>query len=181
MLILGLLLVIVALALTVAAVYDGGEPARVEIFGYDVSTTVAGAFFVGMATTALLLFGVWLMQASFGRARRRKAERKEAKARQRESVSKLEEERAKLRAENERLAQKLEHERGSSGGTDDARSTTGTGLETTAADASANRSAQKTHGGSDAREPDGGDARAEATSSGATDIRQTEAPRHARE
>ena len=116
MLILGLLLVIIAVALTVGAVYDGGEPAVVELLGYDLSTTVAGVFFVGMATTAVLLLGLWLMRSSFGRARRRREERKEAKLRQRESVSRLEQERAELRAENERLAQKLERERATSAG-----------------------------------------------------------------
>jgi cytoskeletal protein RodZ len=113
-LILGLLLVIAAAALAVGAVLEGGEDASVELLDYNLDTTISGVFFVGMATTAVLLLGAWLIQASFGRARRRRLERKQAKAREHESVSRLEEERAALRAENERLAEKLQAERASS-------------------------------------------------------------------
>lgn len=184
MLILGLLLIIVAAALTVGAVYDGGESARVEILGYDLSTTVAGVFFVGMATTALLLFGVWLMQASLGRARRRRAERKEAKVRQHDSVSRLEDERAKLRAENERLAQKLERERGSSTGTGEAAGSPANGLETSSAGTTG---VTATSAGHDDTHSDRGIARddtaagGKSASSGATDLQHRDGPRHARD
>lgn len=195
MLILGLLLVLVAVALAVGAVYDGGESATVELLGYDLSTTVAGVFFVGMATTAVLLFGVWLLQASFGRSRRRRQERKEAKARQRESLSRLEQERAELRAENERLAQKLEHEQPASG--------TGAGASSpdhgrrSDPGATGHRTDLETdrHGGSASNVP-GPDARAttppgsgdDATSSGTgpatragADDRHTDEPKHSRD
>jgi hypothetical protein len=111
MLALGLLLILGAVALTVGAVYDGGDPATVEILGQTLSTTVAGVFFTGAATMLLFLMGVWLLTASMGRARRKRAERKEAKARQRDSVSRLEEERVALQAENERLAEELANRR----------------------------------------------------------------------
>jgi len=116
MIIIGLLLVLAAAALVVAAVYDGGDPVNLDLLGNNLSTTAAGVFFIGMATTALLLLGMWLTQAAVGRARRRRIERKEAKTRQRESVSRLEEERTALQAENEHLAKKLEHERSVAGG-----------------------------------------------------------------
>jgi hypothetical protein len=112
MLALGLLLILGAVALTVGAVYDGGDPATVEILGQSLSTTVAGVFFTGAATMLLFLMGVWLLSASMGRARRKRAERKEAKARQRDSLTRLEEERVALRAENERLAEELAQRRG---------------------------------------------------------------------
>ena len=106
MILLGLLLILAAAAVTVGAVYDGGDPATVEILGRELDTTVAGVFFTGMATM-LVLIGAWLFRASMGRARRKRAERKETRNRHRDSVSRLEEERTNLRAENEKLNQEL--------------------------------------------------------------------------
>ncbi|MDQ1643331.1 MAG: hypothetical protein QOJ90_2682 [Actinomycetota bacterium] len=105
MLVLGLLLILLAAGLTIGAAYDGSESATVELLGYSFDTTVAGVFFTGAGTMLLLLLGVWLLTASMGRARRRRAERKQLKARHRDSVTQLEQERNELRAENERLAQ----------------------------------------------------------------------------
>ena len=104
MLVIGLLLVLVAIALTVGAVYDGAEPATVELLGTELDTTVAGVFFTGAGTTLLLFLGLMLMKAASARSRKRRAERKEDKTRHRDSVSRLEQERNDLRAENERLA-----------------------------------------------------------------------------
>jgi hypothetical protein len=109
MLVLGLVLILGAAALTVGAVYDGREAASVELLGATVDTTVAGVFFSGAGTMLVFLVGVWLLTASMGRARKKRTERKEARRRQRESVKQLEEERTNLRAENERLAQQLGH------------------------------------------------------------------------
>ena len=112
MLVIGLLLVLFAIALIVGAVYDGAESARVELLGWNLDTTVAGVFFTGVVVTLLLLLGLALMKASRARSRRRHAERKQLRTKQRESVSQLEQERNELRAENERLAQ---HGAGSGG------------------------------------------------------------------
>jgi hypothetical protein len=131
MLALGLLLILGAVALTVGAVYDGGDPATVEILGQTLSTTVAGVFFTGAATMLLFLMGVWLLTASMGRARRKRAERKEAKSRQRDSVARLEEERVALQAENERLAEELAKRRGANAGTSDAGPSDTTRLDST--------------------------------------------------
>jgi hypothetical protein len=116
MLILGLLLILFSAALTVGAVYDGGEAASVELLGASVDTTVAGVFFSGAATMLLFLVGVWLLMSSMGRARRKRLERKETRKRQRDSVARLEEERTQLRAENERLQEQL-HSRPTTGRT----------------------------------------------------------------
>ena len=107
MLVLGLLLILAAVAIGGSAIYDGGEKATFEVFGQTVGTTVGGVFVAGLATMLILLLGLWLLFASFGRARRRRVERKQARLRQRESVSQMEEERAQLRAENERLSEQL--------------------------------------------------------------------------
>jgi membrane protein implicated in regulation of membrane protease activity len=107
MLIIGLLLVIAASAITVGAVYDGSEAATVELAGWSLDTTVAGVFFTGMGTALVFLLGLWLALASLGRARRKRAERKEQKRRTRSSVARLEEERTTLRAENEKLSERV--------------------------------------------------------------------------
>jgi uncharacterized membrane protein len=107
MLLLGLVLMIVAAAVTAGAIYDGGEHATFEVFGQTVGTTVAGIFMLGLATMLVFFIGVWMTFSSAGRARRRRIARKEARNRQHESVSQMEQERAQLRAENERLSEEL--------------------------------------------------------------------------
>ena len=111
MLALGLLFMIVAAAVTAGAIYDGGESVDFEVFGQTIGTTVGGVFIAGVATMLLFFVGVWMLMKSLARSRRKRVERKETKSRQRESVSKIEEERAQLRAENEALQEKLARER----------------------------------------------------------------------
>ncbi len=111
MLALGLLFMIVAAAITAGAIYDGGESAEFEVFGQTVGTTVGGVFVAGLATMLLFFVGVYLLMKSLARSRRKRIERKETKTRQKESVSKIEEERAQLRAENEALQERLARER----------------------------------------------------------------------
>lgn len=107
MLVLGLLLIIAALALGFGAIYDGSEASTLEILGQKLETTVAGVFVAGAVSMLVLLLGVLALMSSMGRARRKRSERKEAKNRQQASVQQLEDERAALRAENERLAERL--------------------------------------------------------------------------
>jgi hypothetical protein len=149
MLVLGLLLIILTIALTAGAVYDGGDEATVEILGQSLSTTVAGVFFAGAVTMLLFLVGVWALMASMGRARRKRADRKDAKNRQKESVLALEEERAALRAENERLSERLAGS-GSSSGTTGAAGAGGAGAAgATAATHDSDRDGHTDHTGHD--------------------------------
>ena len=104
MLVIGLLLVLIACALIVGAVYDGAEPVNMEAFGAHQSTTVAGVFFIGVGTTLLFFLGMWLLKSATARSRKQRSDRKAQRIRHRESVAKLEQERNELRAENERLA-----------------------------------------------------------------------------
>jgi uncharacterized protein YlxW (UPF0749 family) len=142
MLLLGLVLMIVAAAVTAGAIYDGGEHATFEVFGQTVGTTVAGIFMIGLATMLVFFIGVWMTFSSAGRARRRRIARKEARNRQHESVSQMEQERAQLRAENERLNEQLATDRptgqdGAAGMEDTAGTTTAAGAGTaTSTDAS---------------------------------------------
>ena len=110
MLALGLLFILGAVAVTAGAIYDGGESASFELFGQTIGTTISGVFMAGFATMLVFILGVWMLTSAMTRGRRKRLERKEAKARQRESVSQIEAERAQLRAENEQLQERLAHE-----------------------------------------------------------------------
>jgi uncharacterized membrane protein len=146
MLLLGLVLMIVAAAVTAGAIYDGGEHATFEVFGQTVGTTVAGIFMIGLATMLVFFIGVWMAFSSAGRARRRRIARKEARNRQHESVSQMEHERAQLRAENERLNEQLATNRpAGSDGADgmDAAGTAGTATAAGAGTATATDAAER--------------------------------------
>ena len=110
MLALGLLFILGAAAVTAGAIYDGGESASFELFGQTIGTTISGVFMAGFATMLVFILGVWLLTSAMTRGRRKRLERKATKARQRESVSQIEAERAQLRAENEQLQERLAHE-----------------------------------------------------------------------
>lgn len=110
MLALGLLFILGAAAVTAGAIYDGGESASFELFGQTIGTTISGVFMAGFATMLVFILGVWMLTSSMTRGRRKRLERKQTKARQRESVSQIEAERAQLRAENEQLQERLAHE-----------------------------------------------------------------------
>jgi hypothetical protein len=127
MFILGLLLVIGTGALTVGAVYDGSDPASVEILGKTVHTTVAGVFFAGALTMLAFLLGCYLIYASMGRAKRRRARRKEMAAAHERDVAGLESERTALQEENVKLSERLAGTRSPRTGTDSSPSGTDTG------------------------------------------------------
>ena len=110
MLALGLLFILGAAAVTAGAIYDGGESASFELFGQTIGTTISGVFMAGFATMLVFILGIWMLMSSMSRGRRKRLERKETKARQRESVSQIEQERAQLRAENEQLQERLSRE-----------------------------------------------------------------------
>jgi ABC-type nickel/cobalt efflux system permease component RcnA len=124
MLALGLLFILGAAAVTAGAIYDGGESASFELFGQTIGTTISGVFMAGFATMLVFILGIWMLMSSMTRGRRKRLERKETKARQRESVSQIEQERAQLRAENEQLQERLAREGRPAG------ATTGTGTGT---------------------------------------------------
>ena len=110
MLALGLLFILGAAAVTAGAIYDGGESASFELFGQTIGTTISGVFMAGFATMLVFILGIWMLMSSMSRGRRKRLERKETKARQHESVSQIEQERAQLRAENEQLQERLSRE-----------------------------------------------------------------------
>lgn len=143
MAIIGILLILAAGVVTAGALYNGGTAATFEVFGLSTETTMGGVFVIGLATMLVFVLGVWLLLSAAGRGRRKRAERKAAREHQKQSVSQIEEERARLKAENERLAQQLARREAvpthPGGGT----AATPTGAAPTGATA-----AEATHGGS---------------------------------
>ena len=116
MLVLGLLLILGAGVVTAGALLDAGETATVEVLGQTLTTTAAGVFVIGAMTMLVFLLGVWALMAALSRGRRKRAERKQARNRHRDSVKSLEEERETLRLENERLAEQLKARQGAGAG-----------------------------------------------------------------
>ena len=102
MVILALLLILLAAVLAVGIIVDGTEPARLEVFGLSASTTGAGIYIAGLATMLAFLLGVWMLQASLARARRKRREVKSLRHTREEEVSRLEQEKAELAARLER-------------------------------------------------------------------------------
>ncbi len=152
MAIIGLLFILGAGAVTAGAIYDGGESATIEVFGLSADTTIGGVFIAGLATMLIFFLGVWLLFSSMGRSRRKRMERKQARTRQKESVSQIEEERAQLRAENERLNEQLATGRGTTaegttaGAAGGAAAGTATTDRTTSSDRTASTDATTTDG-----------------------------------
>ena len=64
MLVLGLLLILIALAALGIVIYDGAENVSVEAFGTTGDTTVMGVFFTGVGTTLLFFIGLWLLKSA---------------------------------------------------------------------------------------------------------------------
>ena len=78
MLVLGVVLVVVALAVLVAALVGGSnEGARFDLGIFEVETNTLGVFLLGAATVFLLFLGLLLAQAGLRRSARRRKEQRE--------------------------------------------------------------------------------------------------------
>ncbi len=80
MLALGIILVLVAAAVLIAALFGGsgsGEPAGFDLGAVNVETNTFGVFLAGALTLLLLVAGLALISAGMRRARRRRQEKKE--------------------------------------------------------------------------------------------------------
>lgn len=105
MVVLGLLLLIAAVAVGAAVAVANTESTSLEGFGYTLSgLTLGGIFLVGMALGALALLGLLML---LGGARRRRAKR----VAQRREVESVRSEQETLAEENARLQAELEQTR----------------------------------------------------------------------
>ncbi|MGH3504929.1 MAG: hypothetical protein ACRDQA_29140 [Nocardioidaceae bacterium] len=76
MIVLGCVLLAVAAIVTIAALWRGGGPARLDMHWFDINTNVAVTFIAGAVCLLLALIGLWLLLKGLRRAHRRRGEMK---------------------------------------------------------------------------------------------------------
>lgn len=74
------ILVIVGLA-SLAVVFQGGDPVRIDLHLFTVKTTIGIVFLAGAVALALVVFGLSLLWEGLKRARRRRRETKDLRRR----------------------------------------------------------------------------------------------------
>ncbi len=105
MAVLGLLLLLLTGALTIAVLLRNTDPTTPHAFGQTVQNVSLGELFLAGAVTGLLFaLGLYLLFRGLGRARRRKVER-------RRIMRETEQQQASLAAEKARLENELAQER----------------------------------------------------------------------
>jgi hypothetical protein len=77
MTVLGLILIAAAVVLGFGVGASSADDATLEVFGADLGVTVAGVYFTGAATAAVLILGLWLLKKGTGRGYRRRKEVKD--------------------------------------------------------------------------------------------------------
>jgi hypothetical protein len=77
MTVLGLILIAAAVVLGFGVGASSADDATLEVFGADLGVTVAGVYFAGAATAAVLILGLWLLKKGTGRGYRRRKEVKD--------------------------------------------------------------------------------------------------------
>ena len=113
MAILGLLLLLLALALIIGLVVDNNVQVIFDVFGTTIDElTVAGLFVAGVLTGLIGVLGLWMMKVGAARSRRRRQEAREERERERVSIEQLAMEREQLAAEKAQLEAQLQRERG---------------------------------------------------------------------
>jgi hypothetical protein len=113
MAIIGLLLLLLALALVIGVVVDNNVQVIFDVFGTTIDDlTVAGLFVAGVLTGLIGVVGLWMMKVGAARSRRRRLEAREERDRERSSIEQLAMEREQLAAEKAQLEAQLQRERG---------------------------------------------------------------------
>jgi hypothetical protein len=113
MAIIGLLLLLLALALVIGVVVDNNVQVIFDVFGTTIDDlTVAGLFVAGVLTGLIGVVGLWMMKVGAARSRRRRLEVREERDRERSSIEQLAMEREQLAAEKAQLEAQLQRERG---------------------------------------------------------------------
>lgn len=88
---LAIFLLVVAIALIVAAVLEGGDTVALQVFGVDLDTTVVGVFLAGVLTGLIALAGFAALMIGIrqAQARRKEIEYLRQKVAEREPVEPL--------------------------------------------------------------------------------------------
>jgi hypothetical protein len=113
MAIIGLLLLLLALALIIGLVIDNNVQVIFDVFGTTIDDlTIAGLFVAGVLTGLVGVLGLWMMRVGAARARRRRLAMREERERERTSIEQLAMEREQLAEEKAQLEAQLQRERG---------------------------------------------------------------------
>jgi hypothetical protein len=113
MAIIGLLLLLLALALIIGLVIDNNVQVIFDVFGTTIDDlTIAGLFVAGVLTGLVGVLGLWMMKVGAARARRRRLAVREERERERTSIEQLALEREQLAEEKAQLEAQLQRERG---------------------------------------------------------------------
>ncbi len=115
MIVLGLLILAAAVAVTVAAIARGGADVSLDYGSWTVNTDATGMFLAGAATLLVGVIGLWLLRGGLAHSRQRRREMRElrdrasrneaAARREREAAA---DERAQAGAESGRHADPVE-------------------------------------------------------------------------
>ncbi|MBA2559070.1 MAG: hypothetical protein H0V07_04145 [Propionibacteriales bacterium] len=79
MVILGLLLLLLAVVVAIAAIYRGGEPAQLDLQVFKVTTNITGIYLAGALTLLVAVLGLLALMYGLRHDRRRRAQIKELK------------------------------------------------------------------------------------------------------
>ncbi len=81
MIVLGLLILVAAVAVTVGAIARGGADVSLDFGSFTVNTDAAGMFLTGAATLLVAVIGLWLLRGGLARSRQRRQEMRELRDR----------------------------------------------------------------------------------------------------
>lgn len=109
MVVIGLILIVIAVAATAGVVLDSGPIPSMQAFGVSLTNiSTAGLFVAGLVTGVLFLLGLALIKAAGSRARAKRREVKSMRQSHERSVADLEAENARLAQERQQLRSRLE-------------------------------------------------------------------------
>jgi len=112
MVVIGLILIVIAVAATAGVVLDSAQIPGMQAFGVSLSNiSTAGLFLAGLVTGVLFLLGVALIKAASARARAKRRKVKSLRQSHERSVADLEAENTRLAREREQLQSRLESSR----------------------------------------------------------------------
>lgn len=77
MMALGILLIVLAVIFGLGVSVSSGDSTTMQVFGVDFGMLVPTVFFLGAATGAVLVVGLWLTKKGLGRGYRRRKEVRE--------------------------------------------------------------------------------------------------------
>jgi membrane protein implicated in regulation of membrane protease activity len=107
MIVIALVLMAAAAALSVGVLAYSTDPARVDVGFTTAESTIGGVYLAGLLAGMVFVFGLALLQASLRRRTRRRREQRARLKEREQTVQDLEREKQEAEAERERLREQL--------------------------------------------------------------------------